>query len=216
MSSPSASQLTPQEKAAMVKAVTQAIGYTENGGKPDLNALQAGKSGELKSIFQFTPDTWKAEAQKYLGNANEPLTPDAETTVVSKQVSDWIDEGKTISQMASIWNAGQGEPDAYTGKFSNGEPSVGVNKEGVKFNVPAYAKTVNSYAKQFYTQALAASGNAQTATNQPVSTNQPAPQVASNSPQATGLMQQAAYHVPWASSGNSGNLSPIAANNTSG
>lgn len=152
MNKPSASSLSPQEKATLVKAVTRALGYTENGGRPNLAALKEGKSGELKSIFQFTPDTWKGMAQKYLGDANAPITPDAETTVVSKQVSDWIDEGKTIKQMGSMWNAGHGEPDAYTGKFSNGQSSIGLNNKGVKFNVPAYANTVNDYAKQFYTQ----------------------------------------------------------------
>lgn len=175
---PDPSKLTPQEKAAMVKAVTKALGYTENGGKPNLSKLNAGKTGELKSIFQFTPDTWKKEAQKYLGNANEPLTPDAETTVVSKQVGDWIDKGFTIKQMASMWNAGTGEPDAYTGKFSDGSPSIGINKTyGVKFNVPAYANSVANYATQFYNQSSSQQASAPSqpmsqAPQQPVATTQ--------------------------------------------
>lgn len=139
------------EKQRKIKAIVKALGYAENGGKPNLNNLQAGKTGELKSIFQFTPDTWKNYAQQELGDANAELTPDNETFVVSKRVEKWIDEGKTARQIASIWNAGQGEPDAYTGKFSNGNPSVGINKKyGVKFDVPSYANKVLNYSKQFY------------------------------------------------------------------
>jgi len=147
-----ATKLDPKTKALLAVAITKGLAYQENGGAPNLNNLSAGKSGELKSIFQFTPDTWKGEAQKYLGNADTPLTPDAETTVVMKQVGDWLDEGYTAKQIASMWNAGHGEPDAYTGKFSNGDSSIGTNKEGVKFNVPAYANSVDKYANQFYTQ----------------------------------------------------------------
>ena len=139
------------EKTATVYAVTKALAYQENGGKP--TQPKAGKTGELKSIFQFEPSTWQKDAKQFLGDANAPLTPDNETKVVTEQVSKWIDEGKTVKQIASMWNAGQGEPDAYTGKFSNGSPSVGVNKQyGVKYNVPAYANNVANYAKQFYKQ----------------------------------------------------------------
>ncbi len=206
MTKPSPDKLTAQEKAALVKAVTKAIGYQENGGKPDLTNLKAGKSGEMKSIFQFTPDTWKAEAKKYLGSENEPLTPDAETTVVSRQVGDWIDEGKTVSQMASMWNAGHGEPNAYTGKFSNGQSSVGINKEGVKFNVPAYANAVNNFAKQFYSKELATTHG--TPAPAPAPQNQPVSPLALTPSSGGGLMQQAAWHVPWVSGSSPSPTSP--------
>ena len=45
--------LSPQEKQALVDAVTKGIAYTENGGMPDINNLRAGPTGEMKSIFQF-------------------------------------------------------------------------------------------------------------------------------------------------------------------
>lgn len=137
------------EKTALAYAITRAIAYTENGGKP--TTPKAGKTGELKSIFQFTPATWKNYAQQILGDPNAPLTADNETQVVVSKVQKWLDEGKTAKQIASMWNAGTGEPDAWTGKFSNGHPSVGVNKQyGVPFNVPAYANKVANYAKNFY------------------------------------------------------------------
>lgn len=139
-----------QDNGALAAAITKALAYTENGGKPDVGNPSAGKTGEMKSIFQFEPATWASDAKEFLGSANAPLTPDSETTVVMRQVNKWLQEGKTVPQIASMWNAGQGEPDAYTGKFSDGNPSIGVNKQyGVKFNVPAYAESVESYTKQF-------------------------------------------------------------------
>jgi len=95
-----------KEKQLMAMAVTKALGYTENGGKPNPKKLRAGKSGELKSVFQLTPATWKRYAKEVLGDEKAPLTPDNETYVVSQKVSKWIDEGKNIRQIASIWNAG--------------------------------------------------------------------------------------------------------------
>lgn len=146
------------EKTALTYAITRAIAYQENGGKPNLNNLKSGKTGETKSIFQFTPDTWKSVAKKYLGDENSPITPDNETKVAISRISDWIDKGYNVKQIASMWNAGEGESDAYTGKFSDGSSSVGTNKKyNVKFDVPTYADSVANYAKQFYTDDLSKS-----------------------------------------------------------
>lgn len=190
------------EKTALTYAITKALAYQENGGSLNVKNEQAGKTGELKSIFQFEPSTWKKEAAEYLGDANAPITPDNETTVVTKQVGDWIDKGYTAKQIASMWNAGTGEPDAYTGKFSDGSPSVGTNtKYGVKFNVPAYANSVNKYATEFYTQSQQQN---QPSTQIPQNSPAPVPQSQSQGAsiptiQGTGLMQQAAWKVPWLS-----------------
>lgn len=142
------------DKTALAYAITRALAYQENGGSIDsIKNPKAGKTGELKSIFQFEPETWKKDAQQFLGDPNAPMTPDNETKVVTSQVSKWIDKGYNSKQMASMWNAGVGEPDAYTGKFSDGSSSVGVNpKYGVKFDVPTYADNVANYAKKFYTE----------------------------------------------------------------
>lgn len=177
--------LTPQEREIAIKATTKAIGYAENGGAPNVNNPSAGKTGELKSIFQFEPATWKAFAKEYLGNADAPVTPDNETTVVMKRVGERLDEGYTVKQIASEWNSG--DKDAYTGKFTDGSPSVGVNeKYGVKFNVPAYANTVNNYAKQFYTQ-MQQTPN--TPSPQPQSPATPSSSVATTMPPNQGYTQ---------------------------
>lgn len=139
---------TPQNPP-LALAITKAIAYNENGGKPDITNPSAGKSGELKSIFQYTPDTWKAVAGKYLGNSNAPLTADNETVATSARVSDWLKAGYTPEQIFSMWNAGPGEPDAYSGKFSDGSSSSGTNKFGVKYNVSSYVDNGMKYLSEF-------------------------------------------------------------------
>lgn len=141
-------QTQPQNPALAI-AVTKALGYTENGGQPNIKNPSAGKSGEMKSIFQYTPATWKAVAGKYLGNPNAPLTPDDETVATTARVSDWLDKGYTPEQIFSMHNAGVGEPDAYTGKFSDGSSSSGTNKYGVKYNVSDYVKKGMKYLSEF-------------------------------------------------------------------
>lgn len=162
--------MNPDEQVqdpAQLSAIVKAIAYTENGGKPNVSNLSAGQSGELKSIFQFTPDTWKNYAQQVLGDANAPLNPENEIKVVTAKVNDWLKQGKSVEQIASMWNAGPGEPDAYTGQFSNGKPSSGTNSSGVAYSVPSYAKKVASYTSQFLSQNGAQSTQANTSTPSP-------------------------------------------------
>lgn len=121
-------------------AVMKALAYTENGGKP--TDPKAGASGELKSIFQFMPDTWKVYSKQITGKDDIPLTPENESAVVYGKVDKWLKEGYDVNQIASMWNAGEQKPDAY--KYN-----VGRNKQGVPYNTPKYAKKVYDYAKQF-------------------------------------------------------------------
>ncbi len=140
----------------LVENITKAIGYTENGGKPNLKNLKAGKTGEMRSIFQFTPDTWKNYSTEVFGKV-VPLDPDAETYVTKQKVSSWLKKGYKPEQILSIWNAGQGEPDAYSGKFSTGKPSKGVNKKyGVAFDVPGYVKKGMGYLNKFSAEPVVA------------------------------------------------------------
>lgn len=154
------------EKEKLVNSIVKGFAYAENGGKPDINNPSAGKSGELKSIFQFTAPTWKADAKEVFGNENAPLTPDNETYVMQHKVSKWIDEGKNVDEMASIHNSGQ--PNAYK------ENHRGVNKFGVKYDTPAYAQKVKQYSQQFYKDHsnIDSSGTALNPQPQPIS---PAP-----------------------------------------
>lgn len=131
------------DKGKLAFAITKALAYTENGGKPNMNNLSSGKSGEMKSIFQFEPSTWKLYAKQELGDPNAPLTNENEAVVVHKKVSDWLDAGYKPEQIASMWNAGERRPDAYKEGWS------GTNSSGVHFDTPTYAKKVADYTKQF-------------------------------------------------------------------
>lgn len=136
----------------LATAITKAIGYTEQGGKPDISRLQKGASGEMKSVFQYMPNTWKQYAGEILGDPNAPMTPDSESFVTQKKVEGMLAKGMKPEQIFSVWNAGAGEPDAYTGKFSDGSPSGNrTNPKGVKFDVPKYVNKAMGYLKQFQT-----------------------------------------------------------------
>ncbi len=119
--------------------LAKAIRQSESGG----NFNARGKSQEI-GAYQFTPDTWSASSMKYLGQPIplDKATPEQQNEVAYKQIKEWKDSGKNPGQIASMWNAGAGEPDAYTGKFSNGRPAKGTNKFGAAYDVPAYAKSV--------------------------------------------------------------------------
>jgi len=118
--------------------LAKAIRQSESGG----NFGAKGASGEF-GAYQFMPDTWAKQAQKYgVTSSLDKATPEEQNKVAYSQIKEWKDAGYNPGQIASMWNAGVGEPDAYTGKFSDGSPSMGTNKQGVKFNVPQYAKSV--------------------------------------------------------------------------
>lgn len=126
--------------------LAKAIRQSESGG----NFNATGKSGE-HGAYQFTEPTWKTQASKY--GIDVPLkeaTPEQQNAVAYNKIKEWKDAGHDVTQIASMWNAGEGEPDAYTGKFGSnagshkaGDPSIGVNKYGAKYDVPAYAKSVS-------------------------------------------------------------------------
>ena len=121
--------------------LAKAIRQSETGGKFDAT----GDGGNSYGAYQFQKGTWDTAAQKYGVNADwKSATKEQQNEVAYKQIKEWKDQGKNVGQIASMWNAGAGEPDSYKGTFSNGQPSV---KAG-KFDVPKYAKSVaDAYQK---------------------------------------------------------------------
>lgn len=100
------------------------------------NFQAQGKSGEY-GAYQFTNPTWDATSNKY--GVHVPLqqaTPEQQNEVAYKQIKEWKDKGHNIGEIASMWNAGVGRPDAYL------ENNVGTNKYGVHYDTPTYAKNV--------------------------------------------------------------------------
>lgn len=109
--------------------LARAIKRTESGSGDTYNTR--GKSGEY-GAYQFMPKTWKGWAGEILGNPNAPLTKENQNKVAYTKIKTWKDQGYTPKQIAAMWNSGQ--PD-WEGK-------VGVNKFGVKYNVPLYVNKV--------------------------------------------------------------------------
>jgi hypothetical protein len=130
----------------------------------------------MKSIYQYTPATWDAYSREVLGHEAN-MDANTESFVTYSKVKKWLDEGKSPKQILSMWNAGGGEPDAWTGKFSHGGDSVGTNKYGVNYDVPSYVKKGLAHAKQFYVEMAQKQSIPQTpqSQSQPQTQSQPDP-----------------------------------------
>lgn len=128
-------QAQPQGNGLDPKIVNaaKAIRQVESRG----NFQEKGASGEY-GAYQFTPDTWNGASKKYLGQNVDlfSATPDQQNEVAYKRIADWENQGYDLGQVASMWNAGEGRPNAYEENFR------GVNKQGVSYDTPAYAKKV--------------------------------------------------------------------------
>lgn len=117
--------------------LTKAIRQTETGGS-DKAYTTPGKSGEY-GAYQYTPETWAGDSQKYLGQSVDlkSATPEQQNQVAYSKVSDLLKQGHSQSQVASIWNSGNADPNKV---------GTGVNKYGQKYDVPGYINKVkNNY-----------------------------------------------------------------------
>lgn len=179
-----------QNNQQLAALVTKALGYTENGGKPDINNTKAGQSGEEKSIFQFEPGTWDAYSKSVFGKVL-PLTPDNETHAVLQDSLAKLDKGYSPQQIASMHNAGIGEPNAYTGKFSNGELSTGTNNHGVKYSVKDYVNKFDKYLSEFQGGGSDQSQKLQVADSSNIPLQAPTSPNAGSSPLKRGLLPNA-------------------------
>lgn len=130
-----------------VKALVSAIGETETGSPSPDAYTKKGQSGEY-GRYQMTDDTYKARAQKYIGDATAAPTIENQNKIQYAWVKDMKDQGYSPAQIASMQNAGPGEPNAYQGTFQNGKhagkPSVGTNDYGAQYDVPAYTQKVSA------------------------------------------------------------------------
>ena len=123
---------TTQQLDAKAKAMALAIRENESGG--DYNSQ--GASGEW-GAYQFMPDTWMAYSKE--AGVNAPFgsaTPEQQNEVAYKKIKQWKDQGYNPGQIASMWNAGPGKPNAYL------EGNKGVNSKGVAYDTKTYAEKV--------------------------------------------------------------------------
>lgn len=168
----------PTQLDSNVVALTKAVRQVESGG----NFQAKGGSGEY-GAYQFTEPTWNNLSQKYLGT-QVPLqqaTPEQQNEVAYKQFSEWKNQGYNVGQIASMWNAGPGRPNAYL------ENHVGTNSYGVSYDTPGYAKKVATAYQSFKTQNSAQGGNPLIPTAE-ASTGQPG---GSQGPSVQGFLQNA-------------------------
>lgn len=131
---PTSGALDPQSVA-----LAQAIRQTESNNNPTAQ----GKSGEY-GAYQWEPATWNAMSAS--AGVNVPLrqsTLQQQNQVAYTQIKAWKDAGYNVGQIASMWNAGSGAPNAYL------NDNVGTNAEGVSYNTPAYAEKVATLYQQF-------------------------------------------------------------------
>lgn len=116
--------------------LTKAIKKTETGDSQDAYTAP-GKSGEY-GAYQYTPNTWNTDVEKYLGK-NIPLneaTPEQQNQVAYSKISDLLKD-HSQSQVASIWNSGYSDPSIV---------GTGTNKYGAQYDVPGYvAKVKKNY-----------------------------------------------------------------------
>lgn len=111
--------------------LTKSVRQVESGHKFDAR----GGSGEYGG-YQFMPATWKGWSAKHLGKEIplEKATPEQQNEVAYKQMKEWKDAGHNVGEIASLWNSGNAQN--YL------KDHRGVNKYGVKYDTPAYAKKV--------------------------------------------------------------------------
>lgn len=124
---------TPNQLDPNVVNLAKALRYVESGG----NFTARGQSGEF-GAYQFTAPTWNAWSNEVLGRPVplEQATPEEQNQVAYTKLKQWKDQGFNVGQVASMWNAGEGRPDAYI------EGNAGVNDQGVAFDTAAYARKV--------------------------------------------------------------------------
>lgn len=121
---------TGEQLDPTVVNLAKSIRQVESGG----NYGAVGKSREV-GAYQYTPETWKAYATKYLGDPNanihNPINQDKAAYYAIKELKD---KGHSPEEVASIWNSGKA--DAYL------KGSAGVNQYGAQYDVPKYVNNV--------------------------------------------------------------------------
>jgi len=115
--------------SATAEQIANAIKQIESGG----NYKAKGASGEY-GAYQFMPATWLSwskEYQKSIGQTGFSLaqTPENQDKVAMFKIQQWLNQGLTPQQIAAKWNSGS---------EVGWENKIGVNKQGVAYNVPQY------------------------------------------------------------------------------
>lgn len=88
-----------------------------------------GKSREY-GAYQFTPATWRWYCKMFFNETLDITVPENQDKVARAKLEMLVRNGFTDEEIASFWNSGRKE----------WEGRVGINKYGVKYNVPKYVR----------------------------------------------------------------------------
>lgn len=126
-----------EEKEKYISTLIETFSYQETRGNHNLK----GASGEIGE-FQIMPKTWELFCKMYAKKYIKP-TRKAQKEMIYAVISDWSSKGLTVEQIAAKWNSGS---------HIGWQNKIGVNRFGVKYNVPRYVaefkKTFNKLMKQ--------------------------------------------------------------------
>lgn len=118
-----------------VDLLLQAIKIIESRG----NYSVKGESSEY-GAYQFTNATYRMYSYLYFKELL-PMTPENQDKIARKKIENLVKAGFTDSEIASFWNSGSPK---WEGK-------IGINKYGVKYNVPKYVENFNNTIKKLNT-----------------------------------------------------------------
>ena len=87
-----------------------------------------GRSGEY-GAYQWMPESFTQFSYRYYGELLDITIPEHQDMVARKKVEELIDAGYSEKEIAAVWNSGS---------HLGWERKIGVNKYGVRYNVPRY------------------------------------------------------------------------------
>jgi hypothetical protein len=119
------------EKNEYVHKIIKTISWQESRG----NNQAHGGSGE-RGEYQIMPATWNYWCVKYFGH-HLKMTIENQNKIVNIVITNWVDAGYTIEQIAAKWNSGT---------HVNWKKKIGINRYGVAYNVPKY---VQNFVKRY-------------------------------------------------------------------
>ena len=126
-------QVVRDISGANVDQIANAIKQIESNN----NYEASGASGEY-GAYQFMPSTWDSWSKEYakakgisLMPGGMSMSPENQDAVAKFKIQQWLSQGLSPQQIAAKWNSGS---------EVGWENKIGVNKQGVAYNVPAYVK----------------------------------------------------------------------------
>ena len=126
-------QVVRDISGANVDQIANAIKQIESNN----NYEAKGASGEY-GAYQFMPATWAEWSKEYakakgisLMPGGMSMSPENQDAVAKFKIQQWLSQGLSPQQIAAKWNSGS---------EVGWENKIGVNKQGVAYNVPAYVK----------------------------------------------------------------------------